>query len=332
MTDILLFRSPDSPAFEEAFRAAVLESFPPGGRIAVKLHMGEGHHHFDRDLARRLVSRLRECDLDPFLFDSPVMYPGSRHTEDGYRQQASENGFSESAVGCPIVISNESVPVPGRHLPVGVCQDLIDSAGVLVLSHFKGHPCSGAAGALKNLGMGGVDRESKGAMHEGAKPVLTGECSACGKCVEGCPGSAIRIDRIAQIDSGSCWGCGRCIDECPERALEPERATFAEILIDGARGVLRKIPAALYVNDVRRVTRLCDCCRDPGPEIAPDVGVLLSTDPVAIDRASTDLAVRAAGEDVFAREHGRDAYAHIREAADRGLGSFEYELREDKGG
>ena len=177
--------------------------------------------------------------------------------------------------------------------------------------------------------MGGVDRKTKGLLHGGAKPVLTGECDGCGSCVEGCPGSALEVsnDKI-RIDQGSCWGCGRCIDDCPRDALESQTASFDALLIDAAAAVASQLHHVFYVNDVRKITRLCDCCRDAGPEIAPDVGVLVGTDPVVIDQASVDLAVRAAGEDVFSRELGRDSYVHIREAAGRGMGTLEYEIRE----
>ena len=329
MADLTLFRNVDSSEFDRALDESLSRSFPAGASVALKLHMGEGAHHFDLALTRRCVSRLKAMGMKPFLFDSPVMYPGERHTPDGYIQRAAQNGFSERTVGCPIVVSEESKPVRGELLSIGVCRDLAEAGGVLVLSHVKGHPCSGIGGALKNLGMGGVDRKTKTSMHAGAKVVLTGTCDGCGTCVEGCPGSALKIsgDRI-RIDEGACWGCGRCIDDCPNGALESQAASFDTLLVDGAAAVISEIDHAFYVNDVRKITRLCDCCRNAGPEIAPDVGVLLGADPVAIDLASVDLAVRAAGEDVFLKEHGRDSYIHIREAAGRGLGSLEYAIRE----
>ena len=62
--------------------------------------------------------------------------------------------------------------------------------------------------------------------------------------------------------------------------------------------------------------------------MAPDVGVFLGTDPVAIDQVSTDLAIKGAGKDVFYEEHGRNPYAHVKEAEKRGLGSTKYTLTE----
>ncbi len=329
MADLVLFRNMDSLEFDRALDESFSRSFPGAARVALKLHMGEGSHHFDLALTRRCVMRLKAMGMKPFLFDSPVMYPGERHTPEGYLRRAAANGFSEVDIGCPIRVSEDSQPVDGKLLGIGVCGELADADAVLVLSHVKGHPCSGIGGALKNLGMGGVDRKSKTSMHAGAKAILTGECNGCGTCIEGCPGSALKVfeDRI-RIDEGACWGCGRCIDECPNGALDSRTASFDALLVDGAAAVISRIDHAFYINDIRKITRLCDCCRDAGPEIAPDVGVLLGTDPVAIDQASVDLAVRAAGEDVFFKEHGRDSYIHIREAADRGLGSLEYSIQE----
>jgi uncharacterized Fe-S center protein len=329
MAEITLFRSPDSTEFDTAFKDVAFRAFPEKGRIALKLHMGEGKvHHFDENLAGHCVSLLKELGYEPFLFDSPVMYSGDRSTPKGYLRLAAQNGFSEKSMGCDVAVSNQSEKVDGKYLTIGVCRDLIDADGVLVLSHFKGHPCSGAAGALKNLGMGGVDRESKTAMHAGSKAVLTGDCDGCGECVEGCPGSALKVSKTVQINSGACWGCGRCIDVCPQGALESEEAGFDALLIDGAAAVLSRLSKILYINDARKITRLCDCCRDAGPNVAPDVGVFLGSDPVAIDQASTDLAIQAAGKDVFFEEHGRNPYGHVREAETRGLGSTKYRLAE----
>ncbi len=330
MAKVTLFRSPDSAEFDDFLGDEIARAFPKDARVALKLHMGEGEkHHFDCGLAARCVSLLKNAGMKPFLFDTPVMYPGERHTPEDYLKRAALNGFSEKVMGCPVVVSDDARPVEGKFFPVGVSTDLTESDGVLVLSHVKGHPCSGIGGALKNLGMGGVDRKTKGLLHGGAKPVLTGECDGCGSCVEGCPGSALEVsnDKI-QIDQGSCWGCDRCIDVCPRDALESQLASFGALLIDGAAAVASQLHHAFYVNDVRKITRLCDCCRDAGPEIAPDVGVLVGADPVAIDQASVDLAVRAAGEDIFSRELGRNPWEHIREAADRGMGTLEYEVRE----
>ena len=329
MPDLEYFRAGTLGGFDVRFKSAAAAAFPEQSRLALKLHMGEGvRHHFDRDLAAKCVALLKDIGMKPFLFDSPVMYSGDRHTVDGYLRRAAENGFSEETMGCPVVISNDSDRVQGEYLPIGVCRDVVASDGLVVLSHLKGHPCSGAAGALKNLGMGGVDRETKTAIHAGSRAVLTGECDACGQCVEGCPGSAIRVHDTAEINSGACWGCGRCIDVCPQGAIEPKTAMFDVLLIDGAAAVLSRVNRVLYVNDVRKITRLCDCCRDAGPEIAPDVGILLGTDPVAVDQASVDLVIHAAGDDVFHQEHGRNPYTHIDEAAARGLGSTSYELQE----
>jgi len=279
MSNLVLFPPADPERFDGILSDSLADRFDPNARLAVKLHMGEGEHHFDRDLAARCIAVATRNGMRPFLFDSPVMYSGARHTVGGYLARAAENGFSEDRMGCPVVISDESETVEGRYLPIGVLRDLSQADGVLVLSHVKGHACTGAAGALKNLGMGGVDRRTKTSMHTGSRPVLTGECDACGECAEGCPGSAIQVQDRARIDQGACWGCGRCIDVCPRGALEPETASFDALLVDGAAAVLSRVRRSLYVNDVRKITRLCDCCRNPGPLIAPDVGTLIGDDP-----------------------------------------------------
>jgi len=45
----------------------------------------------------------------------------------------------------------------------------------------------------------------------------------------------------------------------------------------------------LYLNEMKRISRSCDCDPFAGPVICPDIGYLVSDDPVAIDKASLDL-------------------------------------------
>jgi uncharacterized Fe-S center protein len=63
------------------------------------------------------------------------------------------------------------------------------------------------------------------------------------------------------------------------------------------------------------------------PRIAPDVGILASSDPVSIDRASLDLVNQACGKDIFKDVHPeQDGNKQLEYAQSIGLGSLDYEL------
>jgi len=84
-----------------------------------------------------------------------------------------------------------------------------------------------------------------------------------------------------------------------------------------------------FLNFAIRINKECDCWNEETPAIAPDIGILASSDPVSIDKASYDLAKRISGHDVFKKTHpDQDGTIQLKYAAEIGLGSLDYELIE----
>ena len=70
------------------------------------------------------------------------------------------------------------------------------------------------------------------------KPVVTGECDACGVCVEICPRSAISLEKSEPaIELISCNGCGACVSACTKGVLQLPNYTH-EALEEEVRGLL----------------------------------------------------------------------------------------------
>ena len=89
-----------------------------------------------------------------------------------------------------------------------------------------------------------------------------------------------------------------------------------------------------YINVMKNMSVDCDCCAVAEDPCMADIGVLASTDPVAIDQACLDL-VYAATEDpgqahLLERIESRNGVHTIEAAAALGMGSREYELIEIK--
>ena len=100
-------------------------------------------------------------------------------------------------------------------------------------------------------------------------------------------------------------------------------ATFNKILAMGAKAcLLGKNVVCLHV--LLDITKECDCARNALPIICPDLGYLLSRDPVAIEAASIDMIIQHAGPAVFKK----DPWEQVEFAAKIGLGSRTYELVE----
>ena len=83
----------------------------------------------------------------------------------------------------------------------------------------------------------------------------------------------------------------------------------------------------VYINVMNRLSVDCDCDGNPAEPDIHDIGILASTDPVALDQACIDLVWQAeGGESLIRRIESRDGL-HTLEYAERiGLGSRNYTL------
>ena len=81
------------------------------------------------------------------------------------------------------------------------------------------------------------------------------------------------------------------------------------------------------MNFAVRINKECDCWAFGNERIAPDVGILASLDPVAIDKASLDLVNESCGKEIFKEAHPQqNPLLQLEYAQKIGLGSIDYEL------
>jgi uncharacterized Fe-S center protein len=150
-------------------------------------------------------------------------------------------------------------------------------------------------------------------------------------------------DRVAIIDYDVCYGCGECVAACTFGAIATQWKTTAEALqekiVEHAVGALAgKEGKVVHLAFVNAVSPDCDCWDFSDAPIVGDIGVLASTDIVAIDRAAYDLVTAAtglpgsrgeglgAGVDKFTTVSGVDGTAILAYAERHGLGTSDYEL------
>ena len=161
---------------------------------------------------------------------------------------------------------------------------------MLVISHFKGHPMGGYGGALKQLSIGCASREGKMWIHTG------------GKTKEGLIG--------------------------PDTAAEQN--VFLEAMADAASSVVKYFGENIvFINVMANMSVDCDCCAVAEDPCMKDIGILASTDPIAIDEACMDLVRKSddPGKDHFLeRVNSRNGTHTIDAAAELGFGTKEYIL------
>lgn len=285
-------------------RTAPEEIFKAGSLVAIKLHFGEtGNTSFLRPVfVRRVVDYIKKTKAKPFITDTNTLYTGTRGNSVSHIETAVLNGFDFAVAGAPIIIADglrgenkEPVKVGGKHFDeVSIAGEIINADALAVLTHFKCHELTGFAGALKNLGMGCASREGKLQQHSNCAPFVDPEsCSACGECALHCPSDAIVIAKTAVIDAAACIGCGHCIAVCPEETIKIEWNETATLIqqkvVEYASGVLKdKKDRAVYLNFITQVSPNCDCYGHTDAPIVPDIGIMASTDPVALDQASAN--------------------------------------------
>jgi hypothetical protein len=278
----------------------------PRDLVAIKLHFGEkGNTSFVRPpFCREIVERVKSLGGRPFLTDANTLYVGTRSNSVSHLVTAIENGFSYSVVGAPIIIAGglrgslyREIPIPGNLLrSVFVAADIVDADALIGVTHFKGHELSGFGGAIKNIGMGCAARKGKLAQHSSLAPrVKARRCKGCGGCMAYCAQKAISVVKSkAIIDAHKCIGCGECIIVCPEKAIEIQwnepPDTFQKKMVEYALGALHgKQGKAVFLSFLTQISPACDCYGYCDAPIVRDIGILASTDPVAVDQASVDL-------------------------------------------
>ena len=161
-----------------------------------------------------------------------------------------------------------------------------------MLSHFKGHAMGGFGGALKNMSIG--------------------VCSASGKTWVH---SAGKTKDVATI-----WKNTAPQDDFIEAMAEADKS-----VIEYMKGNI------LYINVVNNLSVDCDCDSNPEAPCMADIGILASTDPVALDKACLDLIYNSKdpGRDHLIERIETRNGGHIIDYAEQiGVGSKEYELVE----
>lgn len=302
-----IYGEPIPKKFQRLIKTAGIGDIDFDGKfVAIKMHFGElGNLSFLRpNYARALVDVIKELGGKPFLTDCNTMYPGFRKNALEHLYCAWENGFTPLTVGCPIIIGDGlkgtddvDVPVAGgeyvQYAHIG--RAVMDADIIISLTHFKGHEEAGFGGAIKNLGMGCGSRAGKKDQHSAGKAQINPElCRGCRKCQKECANGGLEFDIETRkmTVTPNCMGCGRCLGACNFDAISFSDNVATEMLgrrmAEYTKAVVDGRPN-FHISLIVDVSPNCDCHSENDAPIIPDVGMLASFDPVALDQACADL-------------------------------------------
>ena len=261
------------------------------GRVAVKVHSGEegNQNYLHPSFMKPMVDAVSGT-----IVECNTAYGGARNTTEKHRALLKNHGWSEVFPVDLLDAEGPDAVLPVKNGKVlhenYVGKNLLTYDSLLVLSHFKGHPMGGYGGALKQLSIGCASSDGK-----------------------------------AWIHTGGTWRSqdGLWDHICPQDTFLASMADAASTVVDLFFG------KAVYVNMVCNLSVDCDCCAVAEDPCMRDIGILASTDPVAIDRACLDLIENSddPGRDHFMeRVNSRHGQLTIDFAAALGVGSVEYDL------
>lgn len=259
------------------------------GKVAIKVHTGEKNG--PNILPRNLVKALQAQIPNSAIVETNTLYAGSRNTTEKHRETLEVNGWTF----CPVDIMDEHgdavLPVQdGFHLKeVNVGKGLLDYDSMLVLTHFKGHAMGGFGGSMKNIAIGCASGQV------GKKQVhgVTGETPA----------------------DWTQW---------------PGKEKLMELMADSAKAVQDHFGKRItYINVLRNMSVDCDCAGTNAQKpTIKDIGILASTDLLAIDQAACDLIFGQTedNKDIVERIQSRHGLRQLSAMAEHKMGNPQYEL------
>ena len=221
------------------------------GKVAIKLHTGEPHG--PNILPREMVKAFQAQVPNSNIVETNALYAGGRDTTEKHRATIAINGWDF----CPVDIMDEegTVMLPvrgGKHFKeISMGGHIVNYDSMIVLTHFKGHAMGGFGGSMKNIAIGCADGKIGKAM------------------VHGVYGQPLPED----------WG------------KWPAKETLMENMAESAKATIDYFGKHIvFINVLRRMSVDCDCAGVSAAEpTIPDIGILASTDLLAIDQASIDL-------------------------------------------
>ena len=263
------------------------------GNVATKVHSGEegNQNYLKPEFWKPIIEYVNGT-----VVECNTAYPGERNTTEKHLKTIEKHGWNKYF---KVDLMDEEGPdfelevENGKHLKVDLLgKDITKYNSMLVLSHFKGHPMGGYGGALKQLSIGCASSAGKALIHSAG----------------------------TNTDQYTLWN------------NLPEQDAFLESMAEAASAVVKYFKGNMaFINIMANMSVDCDCVHEAEDPCMKDMGILVSLDPVAIDRACLDIVINSddpGKEHFLERVRTRNGEHTIDVAEELGVGSKEYDLIE----
>ena len=270
-----------------------------GGRIAIKLHSGEPHGA--NLLPIELIKGLQASIPGSTIVECNVLYQGPRQKTETHRETLKTNGFDF----CPVDIMDEDGDAP---LPVPGMEEVLGESGAFAPEHAYTpgwHLTEVSVGKnLLNYDSLVVYTHFKGHPMGGFGGSLKNIAIGCASGRNG----------KLQIH-GYGW---------------PQGPLFLERMVEAGKAISSHFGNRItYINVLKNISVDCDCLQNGAKPTCNDIGILASTDILAIDKASVDLIYAQADihrHDMVQRIESRGGLRQIEYMRALRMGNDQYQL------
>jgi uncharacterized Fe-S center protein len=290
-----------------------------GDKVVVKTHFGalENTRYLRPSYIRFLCDYVKEMGAIPSVAEScgwgvPESVSGihteysGRATESEYLETALKHGFTYETMGAPLLMLDGKIgtdieiqKINGKIFnEILVAGRLREFDYMVIATHFKGHAGGGFGGSIKNLGIGCVSKGGKVEAHTGKTfEIDFDNCQPnCKACINICPTDALSKNSSDKLifNEKKCKFCYMCASVCKDKIINigtVPREEFVTQMVDNAKGVVEYFgkDKVFFINYAIDIVYQCDCTGGSDIPFIPDIGVLASLDPVALDQATVDL-------------------------------------------
>ena len=264
---------------------------PLKGKVGIKVHSGEkGNQNYLRpEFFKPIVEHLNGT-----IIECNTAYPGARNYTDKHKALMDEHEWTKYF---KVDILDAEGPDITLEIPNGIAikknyigKNTKNYDSALVVAHFKGHAFGGYGGALKQLSIGFGSSRGKTYQHT-----------------------------AGVTDDQNKFFQNICGDK-----------VFKETMADAANSVVNFFKGNMaFINVMKNISIDCDCDGNAKKPCMKDIGILSSTDPVALDKACIDLIYNSddPGKKPLIERIEQKLGTHIIECSVQlGIGKSDYEL------
>ena len=264
---------------------------PLKGKVGIKVHSGEkgNQNYLKPEFFKPIVEHLNGT-----IIECNTAYPGARNYTDKHKALMDEHEWTKYF---KVDILDAEGPDITLEIPKGIAikknyigKNTKNYDSALVVAHFKGHAFGGYGGALKQLSIGFGSSRGKTYQHT-----------------------------AGVTDDQNKFFQNICGDK-----------VFKETMADAANSVVNFFKGNMaFINVMKNISIDCDCDGNAKKPCMKDIGILSSTDPVALDKACIDLIYKSddPGKKQLIERIEQKLGTHIIECSVQlGTGKSDYEL------